>query len=144
MVACANCNGAGEVKRTLSLLLGKASCPTCNGQVQSQIPPCRGIQTRVKIGWLSPLRNRISRWWIFCNCRQLCCNCRNCRQLRCNCRQCVLSTTPMWGGRPGQVFPLVCFCGVDYINTNRVGSVVGSGIWGLFTIYTERSDRPWV
>lgn len=33
VVACAKCGGAGELKRTLSLLLGKVSCPTCNGQV---------------------------------------------------------------------------------------------------------------
>lgn len=33
LAACANCNGAGEIKRTLSLLLGSHVCPTCLGQV---------------------------------------------------------------------------------------------------------------
>lgn len=63
--------------------------------------------------------DRISRWWIFCNCRQLCCKCR------CNCRQCVLPTMPMWGGRPAQVFAPLCGCVVDYRG--------GTGISGVFT-----------
>jgi len=32
VVTCANCNGAGDVKRMLGFLLGNQTCPTCQGQ----------------------------------------------------------------------------------------------------------------
>ncbi|CAM9294413.1 unnamed protein product [Ectocarpus fasciculatus] len=55
VAACANCNGAGEVKRTLSLLLGNQTCPTCQGQGYFAIygapaptlkPPIKGKRAR--------------------------------------------------------------------------------------------------
>lgn len=33
VVSCAKCNGAGEIRRAMHLIMGSSTCPTCNGQV---------------------------------------------------------------------------------------------------------------
>lgn len=53
VAACAKCGGDGDIKRALSLIRGRLSCPTCNGQgyfqvVSSALAPIQQIKTKGK------------------------------------------------------------------------------------------------